>query len=498
LKVLNREVMIFRASLGTYSPEQRVDAARLRIEHAMASRSELRVESQPWDGKVELRVHGQTAFFIMPGDVDELAGETLDSLRVTTEYQLNQAISELEELRSHKYLIKAGVYTIVASLGLILFIWLVARNRRWAESRLIKMAAGKADQIKSHSLRIIGLQNAVAVLRSLTSLVFWMLIISATFLWLEFLLRLFPLTRPIGEELHKQFLATLGTLGQGTLESLPDLCIVLVIAGLARFASTANRRFFVAIARGKSQSRFFDPSTAPITQRLITLLIWVTAIIVAFPYIPGSQTPAFRGISVMAGLMISVGSSNLIAQLIGGLTVIYNRACRPGDYIQIGEYEGTVASIGFFSSRLVTRRNEEVVLANSQISNGTLINYTTLNENVGVQVPLTVTIGYDTPWRQVHAMLLEAAHRTAGLKSKPEHIVLQRALSDFYVEYELRVALEKPMQRPEVLSELHAHTQDVFNEYGVQIMSPHYLANPPQAAVVPKEKWFAPPAKKES
>ena len=195
--------------------------------------------------------------------------------------------------------------------------------------------------------------------------------------------------------------------------------------------------------------------------------------------------------------MISVGSSNLIAQLIGGLTVIYNRACRPGDYIQIGEYEGTVASIGFFSSRLVTRRNEEVVLANSQISNGTLINYTTLNESVGVQVPLTVTIGYDTPWRQVHAMLLEAARRTAGLKSKPEHIVLQRALSDFYVEYELRVALATPMQRPEVLSELHAHTQDVFNEYGVQIMSPHFLANPPQAAVVPKEKWFAPPAKKD-
>jgi len=498
LKVLNREVMIFRANLGTYSPEHRVDAAKLRIEQAMTKRADLRVESLPWDGKVEMRVHGQTAFFIMPGDVDELAGETLNSLRVTTEHQLNQAISELEELRSHKYLIKAVAYTIVATFGLIIFIWLVARNRRWVEGRLIKLTARKADQIKSHSLRIIGLQNSVAVLRSLTSLLFWLVIISAIFLWLEFLLQLFPLTRPFGEELHKQFLVTLGKLGQSALEALPDLCIVLVIAGLARFASTANRRFFVAIARGTSKSRFFDPTTAPITQRLITLLIWLTAIIVAFPYIPGSQTPAFRGISVMAGLMISVGSSNLIAQLIGGLTVIYNRACRPGDYIKIGEYEGTVASIGFFSSRLVTRRNEEVVLANSQISNGTLINYSCLNETVGVQVPLTVTIGYDTPWRQVHAMLLEAARRTAGLKSKPEHIVLQRALSDFYVEYELRVALEKPMQRPEVLSELHAHTQDVFNEYGVQIMSPHFLANPPQAAVVPKEKWFAPPAKKES
>ncbi len=498
LKVLNREVMIFRATLGTYTPEQRRDAAAARIEQAMTKIPGVRVEALPWDGKVELRVHGQTVFFILPGDVDELAGETLDSQRVTTEHRLSQAIGELEELHSRKYLIKAGAYTIGATLGVIVLIWLLARNRRWVESRLIKLTASKADRIKSHSLRIIGLQNVVAVLRSLTSLVFWLVIISAVFLWLEFVLQLFPLTRPLGEELHKQFLATLGKLGQSAVESLPDLGIVLVIAGLARFASTANRRFFVAIARGKSQSRFFDPSTAPITQRLITLLIWLTAIIVAFPYIPGSQTPAFRGISVMAGLMISVGSSNLIAQLIGGLTVIYNRACRPGDYIRIGEYEGTVASIGFFSSRLVTRRNEEVVLANSQISNGTLINYSCLNETVGVQIPVTVTVGYNTPWRQVHAMLLEAARRTTGLKSKPEHIVLQRALSDFYVEYELRVALETPMQRPEVLSELHAHTQDVFNEYGVQIMSPHYLANPPQAAIVPKEKWFAPPAKKES
>jgi small-conductance mechanosensitive channel len=498
LKVLNREVMIFRASLGTYTPEQRVDAAGIRIEHAMKRPPGLRVESLLANGIVEFRVHGQTVFFILPGDVDELAGETLDSLRVTTEHQLNQAISELEELRSNEHLIKAVLFSIGATLGLIIFIWLLARNRRWVESRLIKLTAGKADRIKSHSLRIIGLQNLVAVLRSLTTLVFWLVIISAIFLWLEFVLQLFPLTRPFGEELHKQFLVTLGNLGQSTLQALPDLGIVFVILGLARFAASANRRFFAAIARGRRHSRFFDPTTAPITQRLITLLIWITAIIVAFPYIPGSQTPAFRGISVMAGLMLSVGSSNLIAQLVGGLTVVYNHICRPGDYVRIGEHEGTITKMGLLSTWLVTRRNEEIVLPNSNISNGTLINYSRLNETESVLIPVTVTIGYDTPWRQVHAMLLEAARRTAGLKPEPQPIVLQRALSDFYVEYELRVPLDKPMRRPEVLSELHAHTQDVFNEYGVQIMSPHFLANPPQAAVVPKEKWFAPPAKKES
>jgi small-conductance mechanosensitive channel len=228
---------------------------------------------------------------------------------------------------------------------------------------------------------------------------------------------------------------------------------------------------------------------------LVVILIWITAIIVAFPYIPGSQTPAFRGITVLAGLMISLGAGNSIAQLVGGLVMVYNRTCRAGDFVRVGEYEGTITTVGFFSSRLVTGRNEEIVLPNSQISGGTLINYSRLNETTGVLVPTTVTIGYNTPWRQVHALLLEAARRTLGLKSLPQPIVFQTQLSDFYVAYELRVALEKPAERVAVLSQLHAHIQDVFNEHGVQIMSPHYETDPPQTVFVPREKWYPPPAK---
>lgn len=498
LQVLNRDIITFRATLGTYAPEQRAAAAEVRIQTAIKKPNGLRAESHVMEGAAELRVHGQTVFFILPQDVDELAGETLDSLRQQTEQRLGLVVAELEELHSHRSLIKSIAIAAGMTLGLIAFIWLLARNRRWIETRLIKLTADKADQIKSHSLRIFGLQNLVAVLRSLMTMGFWLITISATFIWLEFLLQLFPLTRAFGEDLHGKFLTALGKLGRGVLHALPDLGIVLIILGLARFATTANRRFFAAVARGHSKSRLFDPTAAPITQRLVAILIWITAIIVAFPYIPGSQTPAFRGISVLAGLMFSLGSGNLIGQLVGGLTVVYNRTCRPGDYVRIGEHEGTITKMGLFSSRLVTNRNEEIVLPNSQISSGTLINYSHLNETDSVLMPVTVTIGYDTPWRQVHAMLLEAAKRTNGLKPQPEPIVLQRALSDFYVEYELRVPLEKPAQRPMLLSQLHGNIQDVFNENSVQIMSPHFMANPPQAAIVPKEKWFTPPAQKES
>ena len=495
LKVLNREVMVFRTNLGTYSPEQRAAAAEVRIEQALRKPGGVRADSQLVEGTAEIRVHGQTVFFILPKDVFEIEGETFDSVVRQTVRRLDQAVAEAEELRDHESLLKSAVLGILATLLLIGFIWLLARNRRWVESRLIRSTAGKADQIKSHSLRLVGLQNLVAVLRGLMTTVFWAATAMAAFLWLEFLLRLFPHTRPFGEQLAETFFAALAKFGQSAIHALPNLGIVAVVFGLARFANTAARRFFVAIARGNSNSRLFDPTTAPIAQRLSVVLIWITAIIVAFPYIPGSQTPAFRGITVLAGLMISLGAGNSIAQLVGGLVMVYNRTCRPGDFVRVGEHEGTITTVGFFSSRLVTGRNEEIVLPNSQISGGTLINYSRLNETTGVLVPTTVTIGYNTPWRQVHALLLEAARRTIGLKPQPQPTVFQTQLSDFYVAYELRVALHKPAERIAVLSQLHANIQDVFNEAGVQIMSPHYEADPPQPVCVPKQKWNPPPVK---
>lgn len=494
LQILSREVMRFRANLGSYSPEQRAAAAEVRIAKADLNAIGTRVESVAGDGNLEIRVRGQTVFFVLPGDINELEGETLDSVARQTVARLNLAIAELEEFRSHQSLLGAVLKGVFTTALLLAFIWFLARNRSWAETRLIRLTADRADQIKSHTLRVVGLQNLVAVLRGAMTTVFWAATSFATFWWLETTLRLFPQTRFYGEQLETRFLMAVAAFGQSAVHALPDLGIVILVFIMARFASTAARRFFAAVARGSIHSRFFDPTTAPIAQRLSVIMIWITAVIVAFPYIPGSQTPAFRGISVLAGLMISLGSGNLIAQLVGGLVMVYNRTCRPGDFVRIGEFEGTVASVGFFSSRLVTGRNEEIVLPNSQIFSSALINYTRLNETEGVLVPATVTIGYNTPWRQVHAMLLEAARRTAGTKLRPEPVVVQKQLSDFYVEYELRVALETPSRRTATLSQLHAHIQDIFNNYGVQIMSPHYEADPANPVVVPKAKWHEPPA----
>jgi len=169
-----------------------------------------------------------------------------------------------------------------------------------------------------------------------------------------------------------------------------------------------------------------------------------------------------------------------------------------GDYVRIDDYEGTVMSIGTLSTKLRTPRDEEINIPNTVIVSTTTRNYTRLNREKGAPIATTVTIGYSSPWRQVHAMLLEAARRTPGLRTSPEPRVLQTALSDFYVEYTLVSRLEEPEARVRTLSVLHANIQDIFNEYGVQIMSPHYEGDPEGKVWVPREKWHEAPAREQA
>ena len=468
LKVLNREVFIFRGNLGDYRPEQRAAAALTLLDRARRLADEAKVEAVANGSNTAIRINGQTVFVITPGDVFGLEGENHDLFVQRTTRRLELVLRELSEMGDHRGLLWSGAKALVGTALLLGAVWLLSRNRRWFEGRLIKLTAAQADQIKSQTLRLLGLQNVVPLLRGLSRFVFWLVIAFAGYFWLEYLLRLFPHTRPFGEQLGARFFQLVGGFSQSFMHALPSVGLVIVIWLLARFASSSVRRYFAAVARGTIHSHVFDSATALMTQRVFVFMIWIIAIIVAFPYIPGSQTPAFQGISVLAGLMITVGSGSLIAQLVGGLVVVYNRNCRVGDYVRVGDHEGTLTQIGFFSSRMTTIRNEEVVLPNSQLSSGILINYTKLNESLGVALPVKVSIGYGTPWRQVHGLLLEAASRTQGVKKEPPPQVIQTALADFYIEYQLNTVLDDPAQRVKVLSRLHANIQDAFNEAGVQ------------------------------
>jgi small-conductance mechanosensitive channel len=176
---------------------------------------------------------------------------------------------------------------------------------------------------------------------------------------------------------------------------------------------------------------------------------------------------------------------------------MYARSLRVGEYVKVGDVEGTVVSVGVLSTKIETGLGEEVSLPSALLFGQPVRNFSRLGQGGGFVLHTAVTIGYATPWRQVHALLLEAVRRTPGVAAEPPPFVVQTALSDFYVEYRLCAHSQRqaPARRIEVLNQLHGHIQDVFNEHGVQIMSPHYRADPLQPQVVPPAAWFTPPAR---
>ena len=215
---------------------------------------------------------------------------------------------------------------------------------------------------------------------------------------------------------------------------------------------------------------------------------------IAYPYLPGSGTEAFKAVGVFAGLLISLGSAGVVGQVMSGVVLMYSRGLRQGEFVRIKDIEGRVIEVGLLSTKLETPKRQEVTIPNGVLVSNEIHNFSRLAEETGALAWTSVTIGYDTPWRQVEAMLVEAAGRTEELRRKPGPFVLQTALSDFYAEYQLNVYLKTPDAKPRALASLHQHIQDVFNEYGVQNMSPHYVADPPAAKVVEKSAWFASPA----
>jgi small-conductance mechanosensitive channel len=312
--------------------------------------------------------------------------------------------------------------------------------------------------------------------------------------WLALVLEQFPYTEPWGDTLGGFVVRMLSGFFWGVLASVPDLFAVAVILALAHAFARGVGAYFLEVERGNVKVSWLAEETARATRQLLTILTWVFAVVVAYPYIPGSDTDAFKGVTVFLGLMISLGSAGLVNQIMSGLTVIYSHAYRRGDYVRIGAHEGRVHQIGLLATKLTTPAGEIVSVPNAVVTANTAVDYSPSEPGAPELLTSAVTIGYDAPWRQVHALLQLAAERTPGLVRDPAPFVLQRALSDFYVEYQLVARLAWREDRPAALSRLLGEIQDAFNQHGVQIMSPHFTTQPQERVVVPRGAWYSPPA----
>ena len=261
---------------------------------------------------------------------------------------------------------------------------------------------------------------------------------------------------------------------------IPDLLILAIVYYLFRFALRLIRHFFEAVEQKTVTLAGFDADWALPTYKIVRFAVIAFGLIVAYPYIPGSQSAAFKGISLFVGVVFSLGSSTAVSNIIAGYMMTYRRVFKVGDRVKVGDVFGDVIATRLQVTHMLTLKNEEVTIPNSQILTGNVMNFSSMAGTRGLILYTTVGIGYETPWRQVEAMLLLAAERTPGLLKEPRPFILLKGLGDFAVTYELNVYCDKPHEIAWIYAELQRRILDVFNEYGVQIMTPAYRADTPE------------------
>ncbi|HTJ17338.1 MAG TPA: mechanosensitive ion channel domain-containing protein [Steroidobacteraceae bacterium] len=495
--IANRTVIEVRGPIAGYSATERATASTNRIIDVLEANPSPAIKLDDIDEGTEVLLGGKRAFIVTRIDIDPIAGETTQLVAEAAATRLGQAVAEYRAQHTPRYLLIQTGWALVALAIYSGLLWLLIQIDRRVGRLVAGAAAAGADRLHVKGVRLFDPEQISLFARRLFTGLAYVLGFIATYGWITFTLLLFPYTRPSGEQMEGQLLGIVGDMALSIANAIPGLLLVIVILLIARLIIRLASLFFDRIARGKISMGGLDADTVVPTRRIFQFVVWAFAAALAYPYLPGSDTDAFKGVSVLFGLAVSIGASSLVGQAVSGLILTYTRAFRPGEYVRIGDTEGTVVAMGAFATRVRTGLGEEVLVPNTLGLQNSTQNFSRAAAGGGFVVNTRVAIGYSTPWRQVHALLEEAARRTAGIDRDPEPYVRQTALADFYVEYRLiaHSLIDDPAERIKMLSALYANIQDVFNEHGVQILSPHYMTDPAESQVVTKERWYTPPAK---
>jgi small-conductance mechanosensitive channel len=445
------------------------------------------------DSGVSSDILAQDRFILALYDVDaSFAGSTRTALARQLVASLQKSVGHYREERSQSTLLQGILLSLVATVVLVVVLRLLSLIGRWLDT----MLGARIQGISVRQTEIIRAEWLRKSFHSFQQFARGVLVIVVVYSYLQFVLSRFVWTRELAGQLLDLTLGPLRTIGLSLWNYLPNLFFLLVLWFLTRYVIKFFRFIFGEIDRGRIVLPGFYADWATPTFKIVRVLIVAFALVVAFPYIPGSDSPAFKGVSIFLGVLFSLGSTSAVANIVAGVILTYMRSFRVGEVVRIQDTVGLVVNHSLLVTRLRTPKNVEVTIPNSTILGTHVVNYSVEARKGRLILPTSITIGYDTPWRQVHALLHMAAEKTTDILKEPQPFVLQSALNDFYVTYELNVYSDAPEHMPRIYSELHQNIQDAFNEYGVQIMSPNYVMDRAKPTVVPPEQWYEPPAKK--
>jgi small-conductance mechanosensitive channel len=386
------------------------------------------------------------------------------------------AIKEDRHLRSPKEFMQGALYAIALSLALALLLFLLSLAYRYLYALIRRGEGGFIPSFRFHSYELLTSKRFSEVLiwvaqasRVTVSLVVF-------YIYIPMILSFFPATSNLAPKLYGYIENPFKVILKVIVDYIPSLFFILVIATITRYLLKFVHFLFSEIEQETIKIEGFYKEWADPTYKLVRILILAFAAVMAFTYIPGSGSPAFQGVTVFLGILVSLGSSSAIGNIVAGIVLTYMRPFKVGDRVEISGTVGDVVEKTLLITRILTIKNVAITVPNSLILSGHILNYSTRAQDKGIILNTTITIGYDAPWATVHELLKKAALMTNAIEKNLEPFVLQTSLDDFYVSYQLNAYTRAPSKMALIYSELHQNIQSCFNSAGVEIMSPHYAS----------------------
>lgn len=475
--VKGKRLFYFYANVGEYTPRQRAIMASEALQR-LAENPEFDVDSirvQETSSGTDI-VSGSTVIATVTPEDAKIAQSSTTQMANNFASRVRLAVSERkEETTASRMALGVGL-TIASTIVLLLSLILI--------SKLATDLCIVIRRQRGHGIKGLRIQKAELIgANALADLLLTFVKFSQILLWFALIatyivqvLGFFPSTKHLAKAVMANTVAPLASIWERVLEYFPSL-VMLVLIGLVTYAVMAFARFFFDSLRDETiKFADFDPDWAEPTYKLSRFLILAFSLMVALPYLPGWESPAFKQVGLVIGILVSFGSTGVVSNVMAGAVLTYTNAFKFGDRIKIGETVGDIVEKNLFVTKVRTPKNEVVSIPNGTIMTSNVTNYSTLAREKQLILYTSVTIGYDEPWENVEACLLAAAAESYGLLQEPKPFILQNELADFYVEYQLNVYTELANEMPLVYSELHKKIQDKFNEAGMEIMSPHIFA----------------------
>ncbi|MDQ1143009.1 mechanosensitive ion channel family protein [Pedobacter agri] len=365
----------------------------------------------------------------------------------------------------------------LAVLILLLLIFMVAlinwafrQSKKYIMYRTQKIKAG----LKLGTVKVIPAQDLALIFLKINSALRLIVTLLLIYLSLPLLFSVFPETESWTSTLLNWILGPLKVALNGIVAYLPNLFTILVIYLIFKFSLKAVRYFFKEVKRGNIQINGFHPEWSVPTFNIIRFILYAFMLVIVFPYLPGSGSAAFQGVSVFLGILISLGSSSAITNIVAGLVITYMRPFRIGDRVKIGEVTGDIIEKTMLVTRIRTIKNEDVTVPNSMVLSSSTVNYSSQAKTSGLIVHYEVTLGYDVPWKKAYEILISAALKSDFILQEPRPFVLQTRLNDFYVSYQINAYTDQAGKQALIYSSLLEHIQDELNAAGIEMLSPSY------------------------